>query len=277
MIGDYRFFQEFFDGQIVKEESEKYKLFKLLLVSILSAFGLFFVFIDICNIAEFLLLELGMIWNVYSGIDKKTSVGLGVCVGLLYFFFASNFTLYANGLVYIACYIPLQLIASTKDYSEGNFIQLRKSITDANKILFFIFFLCVFVFFALFDASMGAMFSIFDALSASLLLCSAILRNERYVEYYTFRIFALITSILLWVRVIFEFGTIGSLAIIIMYACYLIYDVVTFFVQHSTYVNQYMLQVEKHEKIQSQLEAQEKLKVYEKTKKETPKSKRKEL
>ena len=86
MIGEYRFFQEFFDGQIVQEESEKYKLFKILLFSCFSALGLFFVFIDICNVAEFLLLELGMLWNIYSGLDKKWSVFLGVCVGFLYFF-----------------------------------------------------------------------------------------------------------------------------------------------------------------------------------------------
>ena len=44
MINDYRFFQEFFDGQIVKEESDRYKLFKIMLISCFSAAGLFMVF-----------------------------------------------------------------------------------------------------------------------------------------------------------------------------------------------------------------------------------------
>ena len=266
MIGEYRFFQEFFDGQIVQEESEKYKLFKIMLVACFSAIGLFLVFVGLCNVAELLLLEIGLLWNIYSGLDKKISVFLGVCVGLLYFFFASNFALYSNGLIYIAVYIPLQLIATTKDYSEGNFIQIRKSITEMNKILFFIFFICLFIFFALLDVAVGATFIVFDALSAALLVCSAVLRNERYVQYYTFRFFALIISIILWVSVYLEFGATGTFLIIMMYTAYLIYDVVTYFVQHSTYINEYMIQVEKHEKIQNQILVQEKLALYTKSK-----------
>ena len=114
--------------------------------------------------------------------------------------------------------------------------------------------------------SIGGRFVAFDALSATLLLCSAVLRNERYVEYYTFRFFALVTSILLWILVFFEYGATGVLAILLMYTAYLIYDVVTYFVQQRTYVNEYMIQVEKHQKIQDQLMVQEKLKVYYKTK-----------
>ena len=34
--------------------------------------------------AEFILLELGMFWNIYSNIDKKISLFLCVCVALLY-------------------------------------------------------------------------------------------------------------------------------------------------------------------------------------------------
>lgn len=267
MIGEYRFFQDFFDGQIVKEESEKFKLFKIMLFSCFSAIGLFLVFIELCNLAEFLLLELGMIWNIYSKLDKKISVVLGVCVALLYFFFTSNFAIHANGLVYVACYIPLQLIAMTKDYSDGDFIQIKKKITDMNKILFFIFFVALFIFFALFDVSVGARFIIFDALSAALLACSALLRNERYLEYYTFRFCALITSIVLWVMVLFEFGSTGVLLILMMYAAYLIFDVVNYFVQHSTYINEYLIQVDKYEQINNQLIIQEKLKAYSEAKK----------
>ena len=266
MIGEYKFFQEFFDGQIVQKESDRYKLFKLLLISCFSAIGLFFVFIELCNVAEFLLLEFGMFWNVYSGLDKKLSIFLGVCVGGLYFFFASNFSIYANALIYIAVYIPLQLIATTKDYSEGNFIQIRKSITEANQILFFIFMMCVFIFLYLFDVAVGSTFVVFDSLSASLLVCSAVLRNERYVEYYAFRIMALITSLLLWILILMEYGSLGVLLIILMYASYLIYDVVTYFAQHSTYINEYMIQVEKYEKLQNQIAVQEKLEVYKKSK-----------
>ena len=87
MIGEYRFFHYFYDGQIVKSETEKYKLFKLVLVSVFSAVGLFFVFAGLCNWAGFVLLELGMFWNIYSAIDKRVSLLLSVLVGVLYFFF----------------------------------------------------------------------------------------------------------------------------------------------------------------------------------------------
>jgi len=266
MIGEYRFFQEFFDGQIVKEDSEKYKMFKILLLSCFSVVGLFFVFMEVCNVAEFVLLELGMIWNFYTRLDRKIAVVFAVFVGMIYCLFASNFAVFSNCLVYVACYIPLQLIASSRDYSDGDFVQIRKHITEWNKILFYIFVACLLMFFVLFDMSTGARFVVFDALSATLLLCSAVLRNERYVEYYIFRIFALISSLLLWFLVYFEYGATGVLAIILMYSAYLIYDVVTYFVQNKTYVNEYMIQVEKHQKIQDQLLVQEKLKVYYKTK-----------
>ena len=66
MIGEYRFFQEFFDGQIIKEDTDGYKMFKVLLFSFASVIGLFLVLAGFCNAAEFLLLELGMIWNFYT-------------------------------------------------------------------------------------------------------------------------------------------------------------------------------------------------------------------
>lgn len=273
MIGEYRFFQEFFDGQIVKQESEKYKMFKLVLFSSFSVLGLFFVFAGICNIAEFLLLELGMLWNIYTGISKKISIALGVVVAFIYFFFTCNFAIYANGLVYISCYIPLQLIACAKDYSEGDFVQIRKKINDSNRILFFIFIMYLFIALLLFDVSLGARFEVFDALSATLLVCSAILRNERYNEYYLFRISAIICSILLWILVAVEYSYTGALLILLMYVSYLIFDVVNYFVQTKTYVNQYMVVCKEYENEENKIKVEDKLKVYKKSKKQESKNK----
>ncbi len=267
MINDYRFFQDFYDGQIVKKESEKFKLVKLLLVSCFSVVGLFFVLLGTCNWAEFILFELGMIWNFYLGLGKRVSLVLCFIVGMIYFFFACNFGLYANGLIYIACYIPFQLIATTKDYEEGDFIQIKKGITDWNKILFIIFFAVLCVSLCLFDVANGSRFIIFDGLSASLLICSAILRNERYFEYYVFRIFALVMSIVLWIMVALEYGLTGSLLIILMYFAYLIFDIINYFVQNKTYVNEYMVQSEKYTKIENVKIVEEKLKVYRKSEK----------
>lgn len=262
MIGEYKFFQEFFDGQIVKEESDRYKLFKLLLFSCFSAAGLFLVLAEFCNWTEFILLELGMFWNIYSNIDKKISLLLCVAVSLLYFFFAANFEVYSNGLIYIAAYIPLQMMALSKDYSEGSFVQLKKKISDYNKILFIMFFVGLLVVLSLFNYGVNGKFTLYDGIAAALLVCSAVLRNERYFEYYVFRIFALVMSLILWIMVAAEFGTTGTLCIIFMYLSYLIFDVVTFFYQSQTYVNQYMLQEEWQTKMENEKIISHKLKKY---------------
>lgn len=269
MVGEYKFFQEFFDGQIVQEETESYKMFKILLFSVFSAVGLFLVFIGICNVAEFLLLELGMTWNIYSGINRKISLLLGVAVGLIYFFFASNFNVYANGFIYVAIYIPLQLVAISKDYSEGSHVQIKKKFSDYNQILFFTFLVLLFIVFLMFDGAMGSRFVVFDSLSATLLVCSAVLRNERYSEYYIFRIAALLSSILLWILIAVEYNYTGALLILLMYVSYLLYDISDLVFQTVNYKSQYTVEVEKYQKAQDAEEVEEKLKVYKKSKKET--------
>lgn len=274
MIDDYRFFQDFFDGQLEYRENEKFKLFKLMLVSIASAVGLFLVLYGICNWAELLLLVFGLIWNVFSGLSRKSSLVLGVLVGVIYFFFAVNFAVYANAMVYVGCYIPFQLIASSaKDFEDGDFVQVRKKITDLNKILFVIFFAVLCVIFALFGANIGGRFIIFDSLSASLLVCSALLRNERYSEYYIFRIFALVSSIILWSAILVEYGATGTVAIIIMYVSYLIFDVVNYFYQTRTYKNEYMLVQESYVKESNGKLVKEKLKLYIESEKSKTKNK----
>lgn len=264
MIGEYRFFQDFFDGQIVKPETEKYKLFKVMLFSCFSALGLFLVFSGFCNWAGFVLLELGMLWNIYSDIDKKISLILCVGVSVIYFIFAVEMQAYANAIIYMGCYIPFQLIALSKDYSEGCFIQIRKKITDYNKILFVMFFVALSVILSLFSYAFDGEHPILDGCSASLLVCSALLRNERYFEYYIFRVFALVLVIYLWILNTDKFGAIGNVGIIVMYASYLIYDVVTLFYQQKTYVNQYMEQVANYNKMMDDKLVQEKLEVYKK-------------
>ena len=99
VIGEYRFFQDFFDGQIVKGESERFKLFKVLLFSIVSTIGLFLTFMGVFGYAELILLMLGIIWNVFSGLGKKVSYLISIVVALIYAFFCINFRIYANNLI----------------------------------------------------------------------------------------------------------------------------------------------------------------------------------
>ena len=266
MIGDKRFFQYFFDGQIVKPEDKFYKLFKLLLVSIYAVAGIILLCCGVIGWAGLLLLVLGMIWNVYLKLEKWLSYAFSIAVGVLYFYFAVTFNVFANALIYVAFYIPLQLIAISKDYSEGSFVQIRKGMTASNRLLFFAFFLLTSSILILFSSNSGGRFVIIDAFAATFLLCSALLRNERYLEYYWFRMLALALSILLWILVIVEYGDLSALAIVLMYSSYLVFDGTTYFVQHRTYVNQYMVQLELYKQIESQQEVKEKLKVYRKSK-----------
>ena len=266
MIGDKRFFQYFFDGQIVKPEEKAYKIFKLVLVSVFSLAGLVLLCCGVMNWVGLILLICGMLWNVYLGLDRWVSYAFSIVVGVLYFYFAVTFNVFANALIYVAFYIPLQLIAISKDYSEGSFVQIRKGMSPTNRLLFFMLFLLSSSVLILFSSNSGGRFVVIDALAGTLLLCSAFLRNERYLEYYWFRMLALAMSILLWILVILEYGDVSAIAIVLMYASYMVYDATTYFVQHRTYVNQYMIQVELYKQIESQKEVKEKLKVYKKSK-----------
>lgn len=265
MIGEYRFFQDFFDGQIVKKDGKGMLIFKYVLISAFMIAGIVLLSIGLINWMGFMLLLFGMIWNLVLGLKNKLSIVFSVLVAFLYFVFTAIYGLYAHALVYIACYIPLQLIASiTKDYEEGDFIQIRKKMNDYNKILFVMVFGIVFVILSIFDVSSGSRFVAFDGLSATLLVCSAVLRNERYLEYYIFRVFALGTSIYLWISVALEFGATITIPIIMMYVVYLIYDVVNVIVQHKTYLNEYMVESAKYIKIENEKKVKSKLAVYEK-------------
>lgn len=262
MIQDNRFFHEFFDGQIVKPVSEKYQMFKLMLVSCFSVVGLTLAMLSICSWAEFILLEMGMIWNFYSGLGKQLSLAFAVVVALLYFYFVSIFSIYGTGLVYIAFYIPLQMIAISKDYSDGDFIQIRKKVNRYNGVIFVSIYVVLFAVIALIDLQIGSRFVLLDSLAAATLVCSALLRNERYNEYYLFRILALLESIVLWIVVLIEFNSTTGILITLMYASYLIFDIVTWLYQKNTYVNEYMIKVQEYKEIQEQHLIEEKIKAY---------------
>jgi hypothetical protein len=110
------------------------------------------------------------------------------------------------------------------------------------------------------------MFATLDALSAGCLVASALLRNERYSDYYTFRFLALLFSIALWISVAMQYGDPGVYLLVAMYAAYLVYDSANYLVQKSTYVNQYMQAVERYQEIENQKIVEEKIKAYKKSK-----------
>ena len=266
MTNDYKFFHEFFDGQITKPESDKFKMFKVMLFSLSLTIGVFCLIMGYSKIVPLFVLAFGMMWNFYAGLKNNISSLFSILVAFLYFYVACEYSLYSNCLIYVAFYIPFQQIANTKDYSEGDFVQIRKFISESNKILLFIFFLALTVCLTLMNFAVGASFVYLDAISAALLVCSAILRNERYSEYYIFRFLALIASIALWVMVGLEFGFSGTILIIVMYASYMIFDLVSMIYQRKTYINEYMQKQIEVKEIQKKKKVKEKTEIYEKMK-----------
>lgn len=259
-----KFFCDFFDGQIIKEEPEKFKLFKLILTSVVSLFGLFCWLAGFCNPALFLLLELGMIWNFYVKLDNKISVVFCVFVSAIYFVIACNFRFYANAVVYMGFYIPFQLFALTKTYYGGSFVQIRKKMEDKDQIIMIILSVFLAVMFYMLNIGLCGRFSLLDAASASCLVFSAILRNERYNDYYYYRSVALILSIILWIVGAVEYQNFDLVVVAVLYLSYLVFDIATNIMQKSTYENEYMQICKKYQEKEDEIVIKQKLKAYKK-------------
>ncbi len=266
MINQKKFFYDYFDGQIVKPEGEKYKMFKLLITSFVSLFGLFCWLAGFCSPVVFILLELGMLWNFYVKFNSITSVVFCVLVSSIYFVLACNFRFYANAITYLGFYIPFQMIATTKEYYGGTFVQLKKEMTDKFQVLYII--LAVFLSAVLYmiDIANGARFAILDAASAGCLVASALLRNERYNDYYYYRAFALILSMFLWGYGAYEYWNFELVVVAVMYLSYLVFDLVTNVVHKYTYENEYMKICEEYKKQEDEKVIAKKLKAYKNTK-----------
>lgn len=257
-----KFFYDYFDGQIIKEETQKYKMFKLMLTSIVSVFGLFCWLGGFCAPAFFVLLVLGMIWNFYVKLESKMALVLCVFVAAIYFVVACNYRLYSNAVIYIGFYIPFQMFALTKTYHGGSFVQIKKEMADSHQIIYIILSVFLSVIFYMFDLGVGARFDLLDSVSAGLLVSTALLRNERYNDYYYFRSFALVLSIILWSVAAWEYKAFELVIIAVMYIAYLIFDVVTNVMQKNTYENEYMHLKKAYLDIENKSKIEEKIKAY---------------
>lgn len=260
-----KFFYDFFDGQIIKDESDKYKMFKLLLTSLVSLFGLFCWLSGFLSLAVLLLLEFGMVWNFYVKLDSKISLVFCVIVSAVYFVIACTFRFYANAIVYIGFYIPFQMFALSKTYYGGSFVQIRKTMEDAYQILYIIFAVTLIAVLYIANIDFGARFPLLDATSAGLLVASALLRNERYSDYYYYRSIALVLSIILWLVGAYEYKNFELVGVAVLYLTYLVFDVVTNINQKITYENEYMKLCERYRKIENKEKVQQKIKIYKKS------------
>jgi nicotinamide riboside transporter PnuC len=262
-----KFFHDYFDGQIIKEETYGYKMFKLMLTCLVSLFGLFCWLAGFCAPAYCFLLVFGMIWNFYINIDSKVAIVFCAFVSAIYFVVACNFRLFAHATIYIGFYIPFQMFAMSKKYYGGSFVQIKKEMTDMQQVVYVILAVLLSVIFYMFDLAVGARFAILDATSAALLVATAFLRNERYNEYYYYRMFALVLSIMLWLIAAFEYLNFELVVVAVMYISYLIYDVGTNVFQKNTYENEYMHLKEEYLEIENKLKVEQKIKAYRKSKK----------
>ncbi len=267
MENQKKFFYDYFDGQIIKEETNGYKMFKLMLTSLVSLFGLFCWLAGFCATAYFVLLVLGMIWNFYVKIDSKMAIVLCVLVSSIYFVIASNFRLYSNAMIYIGFYIPFQMFAMTKKYYGGSFVQIKKEMSDQHQVVYITLSVFLSVIFYMFNLGVGGRFALLDAASAGLLVATALLRNERYNDYYYFRMFALVLSIILWSVSALEYKNFELVIIAVMYLAYLIFDVATNVFQKNTYENEYMHLRKEYLEIENKTKVEAKLKAYKKSKK----------
>lgn len=266
MANQKKFFYDYFDGQIVKPETDRYKMFKLLLTSLISFFGLFSWLAGFCSPVVFLLILAGMIWNFYVKLNNVVSVIFCVFVSALYFAIACNFRFYANAIIYIGFYIPFQMFATTKSYYGGCFVQIKKEMEDQYQVLYVIFTVFLSTILYMLDVGLGARFSVLDASSAGLLVASALLRNERYNDYYYYRAFALILSIILWCVGAYEYQNFELIVIAVLYLSYLIFDVVTNVYQKATYENEYMKICEEYKRMEDEKVINKKIEAYKKSK-----------
>ena len=87
----------------------------------------------------------------------------------------------------------------------------------------------LFIFISLIDYVAGGKFLIIDSISATFLVVSAIVRNERYFDYYIIRIVSLLFTLALWIVAYYEFNSKNILLLIIMYFSYLFYDIYNYY------------------------------------------------
>lgn len=266
MENQKKFFHDYFDGQIVKPESNSFKMFKLLLTSLVSFFGLFCWLSGFCAPLYMLLLILGCLWNFYVQLDSKMAIVLCILVSSIYFAIACNFRLYANAVVYIGFYIPFQMFAVSKTYYGGNFVQIKKELNDLNQVIYIILSVFLAAVFFMFNIGLGGRFSMLDAFSAGLLVATALLRNERYNDYYYFRALALVLSMALWISAAVEYQNFELVVVAVLYLAYLVFDVVSYFTQKKTYENEYMQLKKEYLEIENRSKVDKKLKAYNKAK-----------
>lgn len=212
-------------GQLPYTITDNFKMIKVLISCIFCALGLFFVISGNDNILGLLVLVLGAIWNLYLPLNNYYGVSMSIMVGIVYALICINVGLVANAFLYIAYYVPMQYIACKK-LTETSIIKGKiLSVKQSAFVLFYyiLFFIGVYIF----STSIATSWLCFlDALSATLLAFSSMLRTIRTSEYIRIRLLALGVSILLWALIASSTAFYpGAFCVLVMYIMYFVYDI----------------------------------------------------
>lgn len=212
-------------GQMPYTITDNFKMLKVLISCIFCALGLSMVLSGRDNILGLIVLVLGAIWNLYLPLNNFYGVAMSIMVGIVYALICINIGLIANAFLYMAYYVPMQYIACKK-LTQTSIIRGKiLSIKQSAFVLFYyiLFFIGVYIF----STSIATSWLCFlDALSATLLAFSSMLRTIRTSEYIRIRLLAVGVSIIMWALIVSSTAFYpGAVCVLIMYIMYFVYDI----------------------------------------------------
>ncbi len=219
-------------SQEKQKEKNKSELFvcKLIVASIFAVFAIMLYLLNVINIPALCLIFAGVLWNFFVDINTFLAFLLALVVGVIYAMFSIIDGLYINALLYTIYYIPLQFIVWIMNLNSKD-MSIRKDKKLSKNSIYYICVLCIFSVVACFAFALLQQYQIlplFDAVTATMLGLCAFLQSLMFREYYIVKPIALVLALSLWIYVGAINGwTIGALTIIMLYAMYLVLDIIT--------------------------------------------------
>lgn len=217
--------------QKINRESKWLFESKLIVTSIFCLIALTLYLLNLVHFPVVALVFFGAVWNFFVDINTFLAFLLSVIVGFLFAMLSVTSGVYANAILYIMFYIPLQFVVwITNPKARDMSIKKDKKLSfDAVYYITIAFVLSMVILVAVTIHIRYEILLFFDVFSACMLGLSAFLESYMYREYYYVRLSALIVSIILWSLVlnslVFSMSAIGM---IILYSMYLVVDTLSF-------------------------------------------------
>jgi len=227
MSKEYKFLYKLNDNFNININVDNIKLMiKIIIYYTMTFFGVFLVFINYCKFSYFVLLELGLILNLFFKSRKNITLFLNIIFSLLYFRICKKYNIYATSLIYLIFNIMFCIIATIK--KDNRFIQYNKRVTYYNYMLIVNIGTNSLLFLSIIDYILAGKFIILDCFCAIFLLFSIVLKEERYFDYYIFKIITSFLMICLWISAYIEFTSNSIVMFIMLYTSILIYNICVF-------------------------------------------------